>query len=130
MPNDAPSLPLPAAPGARPTVYFDGACPVCSREIAVYQHGPGGDCIRWVDAARCRPEELGQGLSREAALARLHLRSGNGQLVSGAAAFTQLWKQLPRWRWLGLAFGSGLRLAALERGYRVFLWVRRVWRRG
>ena len=28
MPNDASSLPLPAAPGAPPTVYFDGACPV------------------------------------------------------------------------------------------------------
>jgi len=115
--------------GMPTTVYFDGACPVCSREIAVYQHGPGGQAIRWVDVTRCGPGELGPGLNREAALARLHLRHGDGQLVSGAAAFTGLWKQLPRWRWLGLVFGSGLRLAALELAYRLFLWLRRVWRR-
>jgi len=115
---------------AGPTVYFDGACPVCTREIAVYQQALGGQDIRWVDAASCEPCEFGPGLNREAALARLHLRNRDGQLVSGAAAFTALWKQLPRWRWLGVAFGSGLRLAVLEFAYRLFLWLRRVWRRG
>ncbi len=129
MSTSAPASLEPSATGALPTVYFDGACPVCSREIAVYQQGPGGQDIRWVDVTRCGPGELGPGLSREAALARLHLRNRDGQLVSGAAAFTGLWKQLPRWRWLGVVFGSGLRLAVLEIAYRLFLWLRRVWRR-
>lgn len=118
-----------AAPEA-PTVYYDGGCPVCSREIAVYRREPGGDTIRWVDITRCQSDELGEDLTREAALARLHLRHGNGQLVSGAAAFTGLWRQLPRWRWLGVLFGSGWRLAALECAYRAFLRLRRAWRRG
>lgn len=117
------------ATATSPTVYFDGGCPVCSREIAVYQREPGGLDIRWVDVTRCEPAELGPGLTREAALARLHLRRMDGQLVSGAAAFTGMWKQLPRWRWLGVVFGSGLRLAVLEAAYRVFLWLRRLWRR-
>jgi predicted DCC family thiol-disulfide oxidoreductase YuxK len=80
-----------------PTVYFDGGCPVCSREVAVYQRERGGQDIRWEDVTRCEPVELGPGLSREAALARLHLRRSDGELVSGAAAFTGMWMQLPRW---------------------------------
>ena len=118
-----------SASAPAPTVYFDGACPVCSREISVYQREPGGQGIRWVDVTRCEAAELGPDLTRDAALARLHLRTANGELVSGAAAFTGLWRQLPRWRWLGVAFGSGWRLGLLESAYRLFLWVRRTWRR-
>lgn len=111
-----------------PVLYYDGACPVCSREIAVYRREPGAQAIRWVDVAQCEAGELGPGLTKEAALARLHLRQPNGQLVSGAAAFTSLWLQLPRWRWLGRLFGAGWRLKLLEMGYRVFLGLRRAWR--
>jgi len=113
-----------------PTVYYDGGCPVCTREIAMYRQQPGAEGIRWIDASTCGAEELGVQLSREAALARLHLRSSDGQLVSGAAAFTGMWREMPRWRWLGVLFGKGWRLAALEGAYRLFLRVRRVWRRG
>ncbi len=119
----------PSQVACAPTVYFDGACPVCSREIAVYQREPGGQNIRWVDVTRCDTAELGAGLTRDAALARLHLRLADGELVSGAAAFTGMWKQLPRWRWLGSLFGGGWRLSMLEAAYRFFLWVRRAWRK-
>jgi predicted DCC family thiol-disulfide oxidoreductase YuxK len=100
-----PAITTPGAHGT-PTVYYDGGCPVCTREIAMYRQ-----------------------LSREAALARLHLRGPDGQLVSGAAAFTGMWREMPRWRWLGVFFGKGWRLAALEGAYRAFLRVRRAWRR-
>lgn len=121
--------PATPTPTPTPTVYFDGACPVCSREIAVYRKGPGGQGIRWVDVTRCEPTDLGPDLTREAALARLHLRTPEGRLLSGAAAFADMWRLLPRWRWLGIAFGGGLRLAALEAAYRLFLRLRRGWRR-
>ena len=64
-----------------PTVYFDGGCPVCSREVAMYRRQPGADGLQWVDVARCGPADLGEGLTREAAMARLHLRSADGSLV-------------------------------------------------
>ena len=111
------------------TVYYDGACPVCSREIAMYQRQPGGETLRWVDVTRCDPTDLGRDLSREAALARLHLRRADGTLVSGAAAFTTLWQSLPRWAWLGRLLNNRPTLAVLEIGYRVFLRVRKAWRR-
>ena len=111
-----------------PTLYFDGACPVCSREVAMFQRQPGADGVRWVDVAQCEASDLGTGLTREAAMARLHLRRPDGSLVSGAQAFTALWKTLPRWSWLGRLLGSGPGLWLLESGYRSFLILRRRWR--
>ena len=110
------------------TVYFDGGCPICSREIAMYRRQPGADKVQWIDVARCGSAELGAGLTREAAMARLHLRRPDGSLVSGAAAFTGLWRVLPRWAWIGRGFGTGPGLWLLEAGYRAFLFVRRGWR--
>jgi len=111
------------------TVYYDGGCPVCSREIAVYRRQPGGDTCTWVDATRCAPELLGVDLDARRALARLHVRRPDGTLVDGAAAFALLWQRFPATRWLG-------RLAALrpvtwmlEGGYRIFLRLRPLWRR-
>jgi predicted DCC family thiol-disulfide oxidoreductase YuxK len=114
---------------ARPTVYYDGACPVCSREIAAYRRQPGADAMQWVDAASCDASAFGPGLQRGDALARMHVRRADGQLVSGAAAFVEIWAGLPRtarWaRWLGHAAV----LPVLERGYRAFLVLRKGWRR-
>lgn len=112
-----------------PTLYFDGGCPVCAREIAMYRRQPGADGVRWVDVSRCGGDELGPGLRREDAMARLHLRRADGRLVSGAAAFTGLWQALPRWAWLGRLLGRGPALRLLELGYRGFLRARPLWRR-
>ncbi len=105
---------------ATPTVYFDGGCPVCSREVAMYQRTPGGDRLNWVDVAHCEPAALGADLSREAAMARLHLRRADGRLVSGAEAFTSLWRALPAWSWLGRLLGTAATLWLLEGAYRIF----------
>jgi predicted DCC family thiol-disulfide oxidoreductase YuxK len=110
------------------TVYFDGACPVCSREIAHYQRQPGAQACTWIDVAGCAPEALGPGLAREQALARLHVRLPDGRLLVGADGFAALWQALPGWRWLGrLAASAPVRpLAALA--YDAFLLLRRLWR--
>lgn len=113
----------------RTTVYFDGACPVCSREIKMYRRQRGSDAMRWVDVAHCEAPALGAGLTRAAALAQLHVRRADGSLVSGARAFSELWRGLPRWAWAGRLLGSGLGLWLLEASYHVFLVVRRSWRR-
>jgi 3-demethoxyubiquinol 3-hydroxylase len=113
------------------SVYYDGACPVCSREIAVYKNSAGGEAIEWIDATSCDLGELqsgAKGLSRETALARMHVRKANGELVSGAAAFVAMWEQLPKFAVLArLARFPGAMLV-LELGYRLFLRLRPLWR--
>jgi predicted DCC family thiol-disulfide oxidoreductase YuxK len=110
------------------TVYFDGACPICRREIAHYRTREGAADISWVDVTESAAADLGTDLDRDAALARLHVRREDGSLVSGAAAFATIWGRLPAYAWLGRIAEWRPVLFILEAGYRGFLRARRLWR--
>ncbi len=110
------------------TVYFDGGCPVCSREIAAYRRQAGAEKCVWVDAHACAESALGDGLSRPDALIRFHVRRADGQMVSGMRAFALLWRELPRMAWIGRLASSGPMPAILEGVYNLVLRVRPLWR--
>jgi len=110
------------------TVYFDGACPVCRREIAHYRRQSGSESIAWVDASSCDEAELGPGLDRSVVLSRFHVRNADGTLTSGAAAFVAIWLRLPAFSWLAALASSRPVLALLEAGYSIFLRFRPWWR--
>ncbi|MDB5543336.1 MAG: hypothetical protein JWO64_485 [Hyphomicrobiales bacterium] len=102
------------------TIYFDGACPLCAVEIAHYQRQVGANQLCFLDISRDGADP-GEGLTREAALARFHVRAQDGALLSGAAAFVSVWQDLPKWRWAArIARLPGV-LPLLELGYRAFL---------
>lgn len=106
------------------TVYYDGSCPLCRREIGFYRRRAGAADILWVDVSRARSDELGPGLDAATAMARFHVRDRDGSLRSGAAGFIALWLALPNWRALGQAAALPPIQWALERAYRAFLHVR------
>ena len=115
------------------TVYFDGSCPLCRREIALYRRQRGAERLAWVDVSA--GVQLGEDLSCEAAMQRFHVREGQGRLLSGGAAFARLWRALPGWCVLGGMFAWPPLSWALEAAYRLFLplrprlqrWVHRRW---
>ena len=109
-------------------VFYDGGCPVCSREIAFYRARPGADGFAWVDASQVPEAELGSGLSRDAALARMHVRLADGRLLTGAAAFAQMWRRMPGLGWLGRLLAVPPLGACAELAYRLFLRLRPIWR--
>ena len=108
----------------KPSVYYDGGCPLCRAEIATYQQAKGGDSLCWVDATVCGVTELGSDLDRSNALAKLHVRRADGTLLKGAAAFAEIWSVLPRWRWLARLASLPIVLPLLDLAYIVFLRVR------
>ena len=93
------------------TVFYDGGCPLCVREIGFYRRRKGADEIRWVDVSEIPVSEIGSspagegevapGLSCRQALARFHVLDSDGRLVSGGEAFAVLWRALPGFRLLG-----------------------------
>ena len=101
------------------TIYFDGSCPLCRREIAFYRRLRGAERLQWLDVSAGAP--LGQDLSCEAAMRRFHVRDAQGRLLSGGAAFARLWRALPGWRVLGWCFAWPPMSFALEGAYRAFL---------
>ena len=106
------------------TVYYDGACPLCRREIDFYRRRGRAAPIEWVDAAAGDAELIAPDLARTDALARFHVRLPDGTLESGARGFGAVWAVLPGFRWLGTLARSRAAQPMLEAAYRGFLKVR------
>ena len=105
------------------TLYFDGSCPLCRTEIELYRRQDQADALCFVDvsaAGAATPE----GITQRQAMERFHVTAGDGRVVSGAAAFVEVWRRLPGWRWAARAAALPGALAVLELGYRAFLPVR------
>jgi predicted DCC family thiol-disulfide oxidoreductase YuxK len=108
---------------SKSTVYFDGSCPLCRAEIGYYRREDQAGLLCFVDVsegAAATPE----GITQKRAMERFHVRASDGRVLSGAAAFVEVWTRLPKWRWAARAASLPGALAALELGYRMFLPVR------
>ncbi|WP_372706763.1 DUF393 domain-containing protein [Brevundimonas sp.] len=101
-------------------VWFDGDCPLCRREIALFRRLDRRRVITFIDVAS---GEGGCPLDRATLLARFHARE-NGRMLSGAAAFAAMWRAIPLLRPLGLAARNRRVLYFLERLYLAFLKMR------
>lgn len=112
IPNDADTMGV--------TVWFDGACPLCLREIALMRRLDRRGAIRFIDVAS--PDAVCP-IDRRDLLARFHARE-NGVLLSGAAAFAAMWRAIPILKPLGWAARSSLILNGLEWMYLRFLVLR------
>jgi predicted DCC family thiol-disulfide oxidoreductase YuxK len=102
------------------TVLYDGACPLCRREIGLYRGLRANTPVCFADVSDTTLP-LPPGTTREQLLARFHVRGRDGELRSGAQAFLALWAALPGWRWLALLGRLPGTAWAMERGYRLFL---------
>ncbi|MEL7481693.1 MAG: DUF393 domain-containing protein [Pseudomonadota bacterium] len=110
-----------AAP--RLMIYYDGSCGLCSAEIRHYRGYAASQHFSFVDVSEPNAE-LGDDLTAVKAISRFHVRKADGQLVSGARAFTAIWQELPGWRLAArIATLPGL-IHLMEIGYRAFLPVR------
>jgi predicted DCC family thiol-disulfide oxidoreductase YuxK len=101
-------------------VWYDGDCPLCTREIALMRRLDRHGAIRFTDVAT---GGASCSIDRAELLGRLHACE-NGVLLSGAAAFAAMWRAVPLLRPLGLAARNGFVLAVLEQVYGGFLRLR------
>ncbi len=102
-------------------VWYDGACPLCAREIALMRRLDRRGAITFVDVAAGADPTCP--IDRAQLLARFHAEE-EGRVLSGAAAFAAMWRAIPLLRPLGLAARHRLVLALLEAAYLRFLVVR------
>jgi predicted DCC family thiol-disulfide oxidoreductase YuxK len=88
------------------TVYFDGHCGLCRREIGFYQKIASQQAVLFVDLAK-HPDSLAKdGVEALDALRILHVRNDQNRLVTGVEAFRVIWKAIPPFGLL--AFLTGL----------------------
>ena len=105
------------------TVFYDGACPLCRREIDFMRRKDVNKRLTFEDVS-VDGATLPAGRTRDQALARFHVRGADGTVRDGAAAFASMWNELPALRPLAkLARIPGM-VWVLEGLYRLFLPVR------
>jgi predicted DCC family thiol-disulfide oxidoreductase YuxK len=112
--NDTPRL----------TVFYDGGCPLCQREIAFYRRRRGAEGIAWQDVSAVSGDMAAPDLTRAAALGRFHVRDAMGNLHSGGAGFARLWRELPGFSLLGRLCLLRPVVPVVEAAYRLFLRIR------
>lgn len=102
-------------------VWYDGACPLCLREIALMRRLDRRGRITFVDVAEGNDPSCP--IDRAPLLARFHAEE-NGVIHDGAAAFAAMWRAIPLLRPLGVAARNQAVLRLLEAAYVHFLRVR------
>lgn len=94
-------------------VVYNGSCPVCSTEVAVYRkHAEAATLpITFSDLNATDLERVG--LTPETAAKRFHVLH-QGEMLSGVPAFLVLWRAIPRYRWVARIVGlPGIRHLAV-----------------
>ena len=79
----------------RLTVFYDGACRVCDREICHYQKIENTASIVYVDISAPDFDATRHGLSYEELMQKMHVIDAEGTVHVGVDAFRRLWQQLP-----------------------------------
>lgn len=106
------------------TVYFDGLCLLCSKEINHYKKEPGANQIRFVDIAapdfNAQAEQVDPYLVHKV----MHVKDSAGTLITKANAFLAIWKVLPRYQKFAVIGEKKIPKLFLDLGYELFFRVR------
>ncbi len=84
----------------KPTVFYDGSCPLCRREIDHYRRLDHACAVDWLDVHRDGAALDAAGITLDEAMRRLHVLDAGGRINTGVSAFVVIWGTLPRYRWL------------------------------
>lgn len=104
------------------TLYYDGLCPLCSREIEHYRrHLPPE--TRFLDITSPGFDASAHGLNSQAVQRELHVQVGD-EIRTGVDAFLAIFDAIPRYRWFARLGRLGLVHFGLTIGYAAFVCVR------
>lgn len=84
------------------TLYYDGQCPLCQAEIHFLQSRNGNGKLDFVDVTESSFEASTHQISCEAAMAQIHGRLSNGQILVGVPVFARAYQlaDLPLLAWV------------------------------
>ena len=80
------------------TVFYDGKCGLCRREIEHYKLISPEGVFEWMDITIDPAIMQKLNISYADGLKLLHAQDSQGKLHVGVDAFVLIWRQIPRWR--------------------------------
>ncbi len=106
------------------TVYYDGACHLCSREIDHYKKLPKADRVLWKDIADPHFDALKEGRELSEFNRTMHVKRPNGEFFQGVDAFLVIWEVLGKFSWLARIVNSRAGRPVFDLGYATFARIR------
>jgi predicted DCC family thiol-disulfide oxidoreductase YuxK len=100
-------------------VFYDGECPLCSREIALTRALDTRERVRFTDISRPDFDAGALGLTQAELMGSIHGRTAAGAVVNGVEVFRLLYAAIGWKRLVGLTRLPGVS-SVLERAYGVF----------
>lgn len=82
------------------TIFYDGLCHLCSREINHYKKMRGSENIIFTDITSADFDAQLENLDPFAIHQSLHARDINGNIKTGVDVFIAIWKELPALKFL------------------------------
>lgn len=101
------------------TLYYDGDCPLCAREINLLRRRAAPEQLQLVDISVAPFDAAALGLAHKTLQDLLHARFADGQWVTGLDATLWSWRAAGLGRWAVPLTWRPLR-PLLELGYRLF----------
>jgi predicted DCC family thiol-disulfide oxidoreductase YuxK len=106
------------------TVFYDGLCVLCSREIEHYRRSRGADLINFVDICAPGFDPASHGVDPKAVHRVMHVKRADGTLATEVDAFIAIWTTLPGYWLLARIARLGFVRFFLNIGYHLFVRVR------
>ena len=98
-------------------VYFNNSCKICRTEINLYKK-ENIKGIEWVDITNNSQAEKETLKNDKTLLRRLHIKEKN-KVFEGAEAFLQVWKKIPKYKFLYNFFKLPIIFTIFKYGYEV-----------
>lgn len=101
------------------TLYFDGDCPLCAREIKILRRRAIATRLLLVDISRADFDAKALGFTHETMQSSLHAHFADGRWITGLDATLWSWRAAGLGFWAAPLASQALR-PLLEIGYRLF----------
>ncbi len=102
------------------TVFYDGKCGLCSKEINHYKKIAPKGVFDWQDITESTEALTPYGITLAEGLKYLHVRDEKGAMHIGVDAFILIWRQLARWRVVAFFVALPLIHPLAKLAYRAF----------
>ena len=111
------------------TVFYDGSCSLCSREINFYKKRAEKGKFLWVDINHSKSLLSQYNLTLCKANAELHVVDENGKIQKGINGFRIIWRNVPGLSSLSTISGLPIVNGTLSLAYKLFAWARPIFKK-
>ena len=106
------------------SVYYDGLCILCSKEMDFYRKKDPDRRISYVDISAENFDPNAEGLENRDINKYFHAKNKNGDILVGVPAFQEIWKTLGIFKGLSYLAKASLTAPLFQMGYLIFIHAR------